>query len=88
MDSVILMVILFLKEPLPWRWLAVDTLRDLEFSHESDVWAYGVTLWEIFSLGELPFSEINWSPNFVNDLEGGLRLKKPKYSTHSMSVVC
>jgi serine/threonine protein kinase len=75
---------LFFKEPLPWRWLAIEVLRDLEFSHESDVWAYGVTLWEIFSLGELPFAEVNWSQDIVNQLEGGLKLKKPKYSTHSL----
>jgi serine/threonine protein kinase len=79
-------VILFelFKEPVPWRWLSLETLKDLEFSHESDVWAYGVTLWEIFSLGELPYADVDWSPSFVTQLEGGLRLKKPQYSTHSL----
>jgi FMS-like tyrosine kinase 1 len=74
----------FVQVPLPWRWLAVETLRDLEFSSESDMWAFGVTLWEIFSLAELPYSNIDWSPKFVNELEAGLRLTKPKYSTTLM----
>lgn len=37
---------------LPIRWMAIESIRDGEFSTSSDVWAFGITLWEIASIGE------------------------------------
>uniref|UniRef100_A0A1I7ZUM5 Tyrosine-protein kinase n=1 Tax=Steinernema glaseri TaxID=37863 RepID=A0A1I7ZUM5_9BILA len=38
------------------RWLAPEVLRDFVFSHKSDVWAFGVLLYEIFSDGAEPYA--------------------------------
>ena len=36
---------------LPWRWMSPEASRDNAFTTLSDVWAYGVTIWEIFNYG-------------------------------------
>ncbi|CAG7828347.1 unnamed protein product [Allacma fusca] len=67
--------------PLPWRWMAIESLKDMNFSIYSDIWSYGVTLWEIFSLGAVPYPGYNWDQDFLKKLESGLRVDKPEFAT-------
>jgi len=68
------------QEPLPWRHMSIEALRDLSFSVQSDVWSYGVTMWEIFSLGQTPFPGYTWSEDFLQLLVDGLRPICPQYA--------
>lgn len=69
---------------------APESLRDGKFSPRSDVWSYGVTLYEMFSLGEDPRL-----PDCVNDqdqqelletLESGTRLPCPPQCSQTIYV--
>ena len=40
---------------IAWRWAALEVIQDRTFTSKSDVWSYGVTLWEIVTLGATPY---------------------------------
>jgi serine/threonine protein kinase len=42
------------ERPLPLKWYAPETLTSWVFTHKSDVWSYGVVLWELYSGGDSP----------------------------------
>ncbi|KAK6016744.1 hypothetical protein OSTOST_17769, partial [Ostertagia ostertagi] len=41
---------------LPIAWCAPECINFLKFTSASDVWSFGVTLWEMFSYGEMPWN--------------------------------
>jgi len=61
----------------PVKWYAPESINYGTFSHKSDVWSYGVTLWEMYTFGELPYGEMAGA-QVIAYLERGERLLQPR----------
>lgn len=67
-------------EKLPIKWMAVESIRHKIFTHKSDVWSYGVTIWELFTYGSRPYDLLP-AQDVLNLLEKGQRLSQPDICT-------
>uniref|UniRef100_A0A674GQJ1 Receptor protein-tyrosine kinase n=1 Tax=Taeniopygia guttata TaxID=59729 RepID=A0A674GQJ1_TAEGU len=73
-----------LKTPI--KWMALESIHFGKYTHQSDVWSYGVTLWEMMTFGAEPYSGIR--PAEVPDLlEKGERLSQPHICTIDVYMV-
>lgn len=51
--------------------MAIESIRDRVFSTQSDVWSYGIVLWELFSLARTPYPGMEADEKFYNKLVEG-----------------
>ncbi|XP_061699268.1 tyrosine-protein kinase receptor TYRO3 isoform X2 [Syngnathoides biaculeatus] len=61
---------------LPVKWIALESLADNVYTTQSDVWAFGVTMWEVMTRGQTPYPGVENS-EIYEYLIRGERLKKP-----------
>ena len=66
---------------VPIKWLAPECIMHRIFTHKSDVWAFGVTLWELMTYGEKPYEKQGFRAKDVKSvlefLLNGDRLEQP-----------
>ncbi|XP_023652138.2 inactive tyrosine-protein kinase 7 [Paramormyrops kingsleyae] len=63
---------------IPLRWLPAESVFEDDFSAKSDVWSFGVLMWEVFSHGELPYSKLSDDEVLGGLREGKLKLPVPE----------
>lgn len=61
---------------LPVKWSAPEVMNKREYTTKSDVWSFGVVLWEMFSRGETPYTNLT-NKQTIDKIERGERLEKP-----------
>uniref|UniRef100_A0A673M7M5 Platelet-derived growth factor receptor alpha n=1 Tax=Sinocyclocheilus rhinocerous TaxID=307959 RepID=A0A673M7M5_9TELE len=66
---------------LPVKWMAPESIFDNLYTTLSDVWSYGILLWEIFSLGGTPYPGMVVDSNFYNKIKSGYRMAKPEHAS-------
>ncbi|XP_067649175.1 uncharacterized protein [Haliotis asinina] len=65
---------------IPIKWTAPECLRSLKDANEkSDAWSYGVTMWEIFSMGGNPYDNIR-GRDIPTKVKSGYRMTRPEYA--------
>ncbi|XP_033742927.1 vascular endothelial growth factor receptor 1-like isoform X2 [Pecten maximus] len=73
--------------PVPVKWMAIESLTHRLYTTKSDVWSYGIFLWELFSLGGSPYPGVEINEKFIDLVKGGYIMDKPYYASEEMYKV-
>uniref|UniRef100_A0A8C2Q0S1 receptor protein-tyrosine kinase n=1 Tax=Cyprinus carpio TaxID=7962 RepID=A0A8C2Q0S1_CYPCA len=72
---------------LPVKWMAPESIFDCVYTVQSDVWSYGILLWEIFSLGKSPYPNILVDSKFYKMIKCGYQMSRPDFAPPEMYTI-
>uniref|UniRef100_A0A8C7JN12 receptor protein-tyrosine kinase n=1 Tax=Oncorhynchus kisutch TaxID=8019 RepID=A0A8C7JN12_ONCKI len=65
---------------LPVKWMAPESIFECVYTVKSDVWSYGILLWEIFSLGKSPYPNVVVDTRFYKLIKDGCYMSQPDFA--------
>ncbi|KAL0966256.1 hypothetical protein UPYG_G00293030 [Umbra pygmaea] len=71
---------------VPIKWMALESILQRTYTHQSDVWSYGVTVWELMTFGSKPYDGIP-AREIAGVLEKGERLPQPPICTIDVYMI-
>ncbi|XP_020620336.1 tyrosine-protein kinase receptor Tie-1-like [Orbicella faveolata] len=71
---------------LPAKWMPPESLFSDESSTMSDVWSYGIVMWEVFTIGESPYPGIP-ARQVANLLQTGYRMPRPRHLSEELYAI-
>uniref|UniRef100_A0A3Q0RLK9 Protein kinase domain-containing protein n=1 Tax=Amphilophus citrinellus TaxID=61819 RepID=A0A3Q0RLK9_AMPCI len=71
---------------LPVKWMAIESLQTQKFTTKSDVWSYGILLWELLTRGTNPYPDVD-PYDITQYLLKGRRLLQPQYCPDTLYVI-
>uniref|UniRef100_A0A8C2JIX8 Receptor protein-tyrosine kinase n=1 Tax=Cyprinus carpio TaxID=7962 RepID=A0A8C2JIX8_CYPCA len=71
---------------VPIKWMALESILHRTYTHQSDVWSYGVTVWELMTFGTKPYDGIP-AREIAEVLEKGERLPQPPICTIDVYMI-
>ncbi|KAF7249737.1 Macrophage-stimulating protein receptor [Varanus komodoensis] len=74
------------RAKLPVKWMALESLQTQKFTTKSDVWSFGVLMWELMTRGASPYPEVD-PYDMTCYLLQGRRLPQPEYCPDSLYIL-
>uniref|UniRef100_A0A3P9LIM9 Macrophage-stimulating protein receptor n=1 Tax=Oryzias latipes TaxID=8090 RepID=A0A3P9LIM9_ORYLA len=78
------------RAKLPVKWMAIESLQTQKFTTKSDVWSYGILMWELLTRGASPYPDVD-PYDITHYLLKGRRLPQPQYcpnTLYSIMLTC
>uniref|UniRef100_A0A672YXG1 receptor protein-tyrosine kinase n=1 Tax=Sphaeramia orbicularis TaxID=375764 RepID=A0A672YXG1_9TELE len=72
---------------LPVKWMAPESIFDCVYTVQSDVWSYGILLWEIFSLGKSPYPSMAVDTRFYKMVKRGYQMSQPDFAPSEIYMI-
>ncbi|XP_029948186.1 macrophage-stimulating protein receptor-like [Salarias fasciatus] len=78
------------RAKLPVKWMAIESLQTQKFTSKSDVWSYGILMWELLTRGASPYPDVD-PYDITHYLLKGRRLPQPQFcpdTLYSIMLAC